>query len=56
MKIAPDENDFTRIHVIITGPEDTPYDGGFFYFTLDCPPNYPEAPPKALIHKTEVVA
>ena len=53
MKVAPDENDFTRIHVIITGPEDTPYDGGFFYFTLDCPPNYPEAPPKALIHTTD---
>merc|ERR1719323_1469133 len=53
IKVVPDENDFTRIHVVITGPKDTPYDGGFFYFTLECPPNYPEAPPKALIRTTD---
>merc|ERR1712004_737259 len=34
IKVVPDENDFTTIHVVITGPKDTPYDGGFFYFTL----------------------
>ena len=53
IKVVPDENDFTTIHVVITGPKDTPYDGGFFYFTLECPPNYPEAPPKALICTTD---
>ena len=53
IKVVPDENDFTTIHVVITGPKDTPYDGGFFYFTLECPPNYPEAPPKALIRTTD---
>jgi ubiquitin-protein ligase len=53
MMVVPDEADFTRIHVVLTGPADTPYEGGFFYFTLDCPPNYPEAPPKALIRTTD---
>ena len=53
MKVGLDENNFTWIYLFITGSEDTPYDGGFFYFTLDCPPNCPEAPPKALIHTTD---
>ena len=53
MKVAPDENHSTWIHLFITGPENTPYDGGFSYVTLYCPPNYPEAPPKALINTTD---
>ena len=52
MFVLPDEEDMTKIHAVITGPSDTPYEGGFFYFTLQCPPNYPAAPPKVTLHTT----
>jgi len=44
MFIAPDEQDMTKIHALVTGPFDTPYEGGFFYFLIRCPPNYPPFP------------
>eukprot|EP00092_Neocalanus_flemingeri_P031431 GFUD01034137.1.p1 GENE.GFUD01034137.1~~GFUD01034137.1.p1 ORF type:complete len:1600 (-),score=340.09 GFUD01034137.1:699-5498(-) len=53
MFVVPDEADMTKIHAIITGPTDTPYEGGFFYFILQCPPNYPASPPKASIVTTD---
>lgn len=52
MFVVPDEADMTKIHAVITGPKDTPYEGGFFYFLLECPPNYPASPPKASIITT----
>ena len=52
MFVVPDEADMTKIHAIITGPKDTPYEGGFFYFLLECPPNYPASPPKASLVTT----
>ena len=39
--VVQDECDMTKIHAVINGPKETPYEGGFFYFTLQCPPNYP---------------
>ena len=51
--ISVEESDMTLIHAVITGPEDTPYHGGYFYFRLRCPPNYPAAPPKAEIVTTD---
>jgi len=50
--VLPDEEDMTKIHVVITGPPDTPYEGGFFYFILHCPSNYPAGPPKATLLTT----
>ncbi|XP_073981393.1 ubiquitin-conjugating enzyme E2 Z-like [Rhodnius prolixus] len=44
--IIQDEQDLTLIHALITGSFDTPYEGGFFYFILRCPPDYPIRPPK----------
>lgn len=35
-----------QLHVLITGPFDTPYEGGFFHFQLRFPPNYPLASPR----------
>jgi len=52
MFIAPDEQDMTQIHALVTGPFDTPYEGGFFYFLIRCPPNYPINPPRVRLMTT----
>ncbi|XP_014254937.1 ubiquitin-conjugating enzyme E2 Z-like [Cimex lectularius] len=44
--VIQDEKDITLIHALITGSFDTPYTGGFFYFLVKCPPDYPIKPPK----------
>ncbi|XP_003390484.1 PREDICTED: ubiquitin-conjugating enzyme E2 Z-like [Amphimedon queenslandica] len=44
--IAPESDDITRLHALITGPFDTPYEGGFFHFMLRFPPSYPFHPPR----------
>uniref|UniRef100_A0A0A9YW64 Ubiquitin-conjugating enzyme E2 Z n=1 Tax=Lygus hesperus TaxID=30085 RepID=A0A0A9YW64_LYGHE len=43
--VLQDEHDMTIIHALITGSFDTPYEGGFFYFIVRCPPDYPIKPP-----------
>lgn len=50
--VAPDENDLTKIHAIISGPPDTPYEGGFFYFFIRVPPTYPLLPPRVKLMTT----
>jgi ubiquitin-protein ligase len=37
---------------MITGPFDTPYEGGFFYFVIRCPPDYPIRPPRVKLMTT----
>lgn len=37
MFVVPDPQDMTKIHALITGPFDTPYEGGFFSFSLSLP-------------------
>ncbi|XP_052130200.1 ubiquitin-conjugating enzyme E2 Z-like [Frankliniella occidentalis] len=44
--IHVDDEDFTLVHALILGPSGTPYEGGFFYFLLKCPHDYPLQPPK----------
>ncbi|XP_071826799.1 ubiquitin-conjugating enzyme E2 Z-like [Apostichopus japonicus] len=39
-------NDLSVVHALLTGPEDTPYEGGFFHFLLRFPANYPHQPPR----------
>jgi len=46
------ENNFTEIHALIIGPKDTPYEGGFFYFILNIPFDYPMNPPKVTLQTT----
>ncbi|XP_046328169.1 ubiquitin-conjugating enzyme E2 Z-like [Haliotis rufescens] len=52
MCIVPDKEDITKIHALITGPFDTPYEGGFFYFLIRCPPDYPIHPPRVKLMTT----
>ncbi|WAR04213.1 UBE2Z-like protein [Mya arenaria] len=40
------------LHALITGPFDTPYEGGFFYFLIRCPPDYPIRPPRVKLQTT----
>ena len=41
-----------QLHALITGPFDTPYEGGFFYFIIRCPPDYPIRPPRIKLMST----
>ena len=41
-----------QIHALITGPFDTPYEGGFFLFVFRCPPDYPIHPPRVKLMTT----
>ncbi|XP_071826199.1 ubiquitin-conjugating enzyme E2 Z-like [Apostichopus japonicus] len=47
--VEPDSTNYTLVHVLITGPVGTPYEGGFFYFLVRFPPNYPAQPPRVKI-------
>mmetsp|Transcript_15769 Transcript_15769/g.26347 ORF Transcript_15769/g.26347 Transcript_15769/m.26347 type:complete len:774 (+) Transcript_15769:104-2425(+) len=50
--ICVDEEKATEVHAVIQGVDDTPYYGGFFYFTLIFPSNYPLSPPKVTLRTT----
>ncbi|XP_025081138.1 ubiquitin-conjugating enzyme E2 Z-like [Pomacea canaliculata] len=52
MCIVPDKDDITKVHALLTGPFDTPYEGGFFYFLIRCPPDYPIHPPRVRLMTT----
>jgi ubiquitin-conjugating enzyme E2 Z len=47
-----DEMIGTIIHALVVGPFDTPYEGGFFWFVLNCPDDYPNQPPKVKLMTT----
>lgn len=46
-----DEEDILKGYAMIEGPKDTPYFGGFYFFELTFPSNYPYIPP-TVIFKT----
>lgn len=46
----PSERNILEWHYILTGPPDTPYDGGQYWGTLMFPPDYPFAPPAIRMH------
>jgi len=50
--IYPDEVIATMVHAILIGPWETPYEGGFFYFVLDFPDDYPREPPRVRLITT----
>ncbi|XP_020836131.1 ubiquitin-conjugating enzyme E2 Z-like [Phascolarctos cinereus] len=50
--VVPDPLDMTKIHALIMGPFDTPYEGGFFLFLFRCPPDYPIRPPRVKLMTT----
>ena len=41
-----------QVHALITGPMDTPYEGGFFYFLVRFPTDYPSSCPCVKIMTT----
>jgi ubiquitin-protein ligase len=41
-----DETDMLKGYAMIVGPVDTPYFGGFYFFELNFPDDYPFSPPK----------
>ncbi|KAI8519447.1 ubiquitin-conjugating enzyme E2 Ze [Branchiostoma belcheri] len=53
MFVVPDSEDVTKIHALITGPFDTPYEGGFFHFLIRFPPDYPIRPPRVKLMTTD---
>ena len=40
------EEDISILKVLFIGPENTPYEGGFFFFNIKFPENYPLYPPE----------
>jgi ubiquitin-conjugating enzyme E2 Z len=46
------EDDITKMDAVIEGPVDTPYQGGFFYFKLKFPNDYPLSSPKVQLQTT----
>lgn len=50
--VVQDEQDITKVHALITGPMDTPYEGGFFYFLVRFPTDYPSSCPCVKIMTT----
>jgi len=46
-----DDEDLLKGYAMIVGPSDTPYFGGFYFFELHYPGDYPHSPPK-VIYKT----
>ena len=46
------EEDIYDMHVVIVGPEGTPYEGGFHFFHLRFMPRYPYVPPTVLYLST----
>ncbi|XP_015919898.1 ubiquitin-conjugating enzyme E2 N [Parasteatoda tepidariorum] len=43
---VPDENNARYFHVLVAGPEGSPFEGGIFKLELFLPEEYPMSPPK----------
>ena len=54
ISIAPDADDIKIVHALLVGPRDTPYEGGFFYFIVRYPDDYPCKPPKVTLKPPKV--
>lgn len=51
--LSPDTNNLLISHAIVVGPDKTPYEGGFFYFYIQLPANYPFLPPMVKLMTTD---
>lgn len=51
--VINDDDNITKMHVLVTGPFDTPYEGGLFHFFIRFPPNYPFSPPRVKFMTTD---
>jgi ubiquitin-conjugating enzyme E2 Z len=43
-----DDEDMLKGYALIIGPSDTPYFGGFYFFEIKYPSNYPHSPPHVI--------
>jgi ubiquitin-conjugating enzyme E2 Z len=43
-----DDEDILKGYALIVGPSDTPYFGGFYFFEIKYPTNYPHSPPHVI--------
>lgn len=50
--VAPQDDDLFKVHALIIGPDETPYQGGFFHFVVRHGPQYPLHPPKVKLMTT----
>jgi ubiquitin-protein ligase len=41
------KDNFYKNYALIIGPKNTPYFGGYFFFEINFPKNYPKSPPQA---------
>jgi len=48
-----DEENLTKLHAIIIGPDDTPYEAGIFRFQVTILPNYPHCSPRVKFLTTD---
>jgi len=45
-----DDVEVLKGYAMIVGPKDTPYFGGYYFFSLNYPTDYPHSPPKVTYH------
>ena len=45
-----DDNDLLKGYALIIGPDDTPYFGGYYFFSFSYPHDYPYRPPHVIFH------
>ena len=50
-----DESDLLTGYALLIGPEDTPYSGGYYFFKISYPTDYPHSPPKFVFHSNDGV-
>ena len=50
--VAYDDDNIFNVKSLIIGPEDTPYNGGFYFFDINFPKDYPSNPPKVKLMTT----
>jgi ubiquitin-conjugating enzyme E2 Z len=48
-----DKNNLMKQYALIIGPKDTPYFGGFFFFEITYPEDYPKKSPHVILLTTE---
>lgn len=51
--IRLDDNNMNIVKILIIGVDDTPYEGGFFFFKLEFPKSYPFVPPAVTFMTTD---
>ncbi|KAH7956935.1 hypothetical protein HPB52_013626 [Rhipicephalus sanguineus] len=46
--VTPVEANFTRVHCVVLGPAQTPFEKGFWHVLVKFPADYPSSPPRLL--------